>query len=68
MRSSEDDNTATIENLSLKLGEKYTLLAIAYFNLGCESEHLNQLEDSMDAYQRAKNLDLGRYGNHQLDK
>ena len=38
------------------------LLAVAYFNLGCELEHLGELDKSLDAYKRAKSLNVGRFG------
>ena len=40
--------------------KKVCLLAVAYFNLGCEFEHLGELEASLDAYKRAKGLNVGR--------
>lgn len=30
--------------------DRVSLLAIAYFNLGCEYEHLSQVEDCLEAY------------------
>ena len=43
-------------SLKNKYMDRIALLAIAYFNLGCEYEHLNQLEDSLEAYERATGL------------
>ena len=39
-----------------KFKDRIGLLAIAYFNLGCECEHLNLLEECLEAYQRATGL------------
>ena len=54
-------------NLNRRFKERVALLAIAYYNLGCELEHLNQLEDCLEAYQRAKGLQVGRYGHQTIE-
>ena len=36
--------------LKNKFKDRISLLAIAYFNLGCEFEHLNLLEDCLETY------------------
>ena len=51
------DSTQDIAtSLKNKYMDRIALLAIAYFNLGCEYEHLHQLEDSLEAYERATGL------------
>ena len=48
--------------------EKTSLLSIAYYNKGCECEHLNKMLKATQAFTRAVNLQAGRYGNQQLLK
>ena len=42
-----------MEKTQEKLKEKIALLAIAYYNLGCEYEHIQQIDNCIEAYQRA---------------
>lgn len=48
------------ERLQERLKEKSALLAIAYYNLGCEYEHINQIENCVEAYSRAHQLEKAR--------
>lgn len=41
---------AQVENIKKLLLERTSLLAIAYYNLGCEFEHLKQIPQSVEAY------------------
>ena len=50
-----------------KFKDRIGLLAIAYFNLGCECEHLNLLEECLESYQRATGLQIGRYGHQTIE-
>lgn len=46
--------------------EKTSLLSIAYYNKGCECEHLHKLLNATQAFSRAVNLQSGRHGNQVL--
>ena len=56
-----------MEQLKVQVIKKISLLAVALFNLGCELEHLGQLQASMQAYQRAKKLRVSRFGQQDLE-
>lgn len=43
--------------------ERTSLLAIAYYNKGCECEHLQLLPKAMKAFKLAVGLQNGPYGN-----
>lgn len=44
------------------LNEKESLAAIAYYNLGCQQEHLKQYHLSMQSYKRALIYEKVRVG------
>lgn len=48
--------------------ERMSLLSIAYYNKGCECEHLKNMIKATQAFSRAVNLQSGRHGNQDLLK
>jgi hypothetical protein len=50
------------------LNEKTSLLAVAFYNLGCETEHLGNIGYAVFAYSRALDLESATHGDSKLSK
>jgi len=54
-------NKESIKNLILMAKEKQSLLAICFYNKGCQLEFLNNKEEALESYQVALRLEKAKF-------